>query len=178
MIHENKIWTIDNFLSKSECDELIILSENLGYVEAEVSLDSGSKMLKGVRNNYRLLYQDFNLAKLYWEKLKHYCPNEIENQMVVGLNEQFRFYKYELNQRFKKHRDGSFKRNEFEASKITFMIYLNDEFEGGETAFDDQIIKPLTGKALCFFHELKHEGCPVTNGVKYVLRSDIMFKVS
>ncbi len=176
MINENKIWTIDNFLSVKECEDLIILSENLGYVEAEVSLNSGSKMLKSIRNNYRLLYQDFNLANLLWEKLKYYCPKQIENQNVVGLNEQFRFYKYELNQRFKKHKDGSFKRNEFESSRITFMIYLNEDFEGGETSFDEQVIKPTTGKALCFFHELKHEGCALIKGVKYVLRSDIMYR--
>ena len=56
------------------------------------------------------------------------------------------------------------------------MIYLNEEFEGGETSFDDVTIRPKTGTALCFIHELKHEGCPVKNGIKYALRSDIIYK--
>lgn len=174
--HTDKIWVIENFLSQNECKELISMSESLGYEEAEVSLAEGSKMMKGIRNNYRLLYQDFELADKFWTKLKAFCPEKIEDSTAVGLNEQFRFYKYELNQRFKKHIDGRFKRNDQEESRITFMIYLNENFGGGETAFDGISVKPKTGSALCFIHELKHEGCPLIDGIKYVLRSDVMYR--
>ena len=174
--HSDKIWTIENFLSNAECEALISLSENLGYNEAEVSLSSGAKMMKGLRNNYRVLYNDHELALKLWEKLKAFCPNEIEDSISIGLNEQFRFYKYELDQRFKRHIDGRFKRNDTEESRITFMIYLNEDFEGGETKFDELVIKPKTGDALCFIHEIKHEGCPVKNGTKYALRSDVMYR--
>jgi prolyl 4-hydroxylase len=56
------------------------------------------------------------------------------------------------------------------------MIYLNDAFEGGETKFNKCSIEPATGKALIFRHELLHEGCPVITGIKYVLRTDIMYR--
>lgn len=174
--HTNIIWTIENFLSKNECEMLIQFSEKKGYSEADVSLESGAKMIKGIRNNYRLVHEDTELAQLLWQKLYSFCPQNIENMVCVGLNERFRFYKYELNQRFKRHIDGRFKRNENEESRITFMIYLNDDFEGGETTFDDVSIKPIQGNALCFIHEQKHEGSPVIDGVKYVLRSDVMYK--
>lgn len=174
--HTDTIWTIDNFLSKKECDNLIILSEQKGYEEATVSLTSGAKMMKGIRNNYRLIHLDINLANEYWERLAQFCPKEIDNNKVIGLNEQFRFYKYEPEQRFKRHIDGRFKRNELEESRITFMIYLNSDFEGGETKFNNITIKPKTGTALCFIHEQKHEGISVKNGEKYVLRSDIMYQ--
>jgi len=174
----SKIWLIENFLSQKECDDLILFSEQKGYEEATVSLKSGAKMMKGIRNNFRLIYEDQKLADKYWSFLKDYCPTKIENCESVGLNEQFRFYKYESNQRFKRHIDGRFVRNEKEESRITFMIYLNDDFLGGETAFDDVVIMPKTGAALCFIHEQKHEGCPVTAGTKYVLRSDVMYRRS
>ena len=148
----------------------------MGYVEAEVSLKEGAKMIKGIRNNYRLMYFDIEMADKFWERLKPYCPEKIEEVVAVGLNEQFRFYKYQLDQRFKKHVDGRFKRNDQEESRITFMIYLSDDFTGGETAFETLSIKPKTGAALCFIHELKHEGCQLTNGTKYVLRSDVMYR--
>jgi len=173
--HSDKIWTIENFLSPKECEDLIIFSEQADYQEAQVSFASGAKMAKGIRNNYRLMYQDIDLAADYWEKLKPFCPEKIEDRMTAGLNERFRFYKYEATQRFKKHKDGSFRRNENEESKITFLIYLNDDFKGGETAFEDIVIQPKTGSALCFIHELKHEGKPVIEGLKYVLRSDVMY---
>lgn len=174
--HSEKIWTIENFLTKDECDNLLIFSEQKGYEEAKVSLSSGAKMMKGLRNNYRLMYQDQNLADEYWNILKNYCPEKIEENEAVGLNEQFRFYKYESSQRFKRHIDGRFKRNEKEESRITFMIYLNDDFEGGETKFDNVTIVPQAGTALCFIHEQKHEGCPVTEGTKYVIRTDVMYR--
>jgi hypothetical protein len=33
-----------------------------------------------------------------------------------------------------------------------------------------------TGHALLFQHRLLHEGCPVRSGIKYVLRSDVMYR--
>ncbi len=195
--HTPKIWTIENFLSEEECQNLIIFSENKSYDEATVSLQSGAKMMKNIRNNERLIYEDEKLAQNYWQKLKDFCPifiNEIvkeetQNYQAVGLNPRFRFYKYESNQRFKKHIDGRVqleKEGKEYESRITFMIYLSDNFEGGQTTFDYKNeennllqkieIRPKTGTALCFVHEIKHEGKPVLKGTKYVLRSDIMYR--
>ncbi len=57
------------------------------------------------------------------------------------------------------------------------MIYLNDEFEGGETTFQSQTIKPKKGNALVFYHGMKHSGEEIKAGVKYVLRTDVMYKL-
>jgi hypothetical protein len=55
------------------------------------------------------------------------------------------------------------------------MMYLNDNFESGETTFRNLKIKPERGIALIFLHDLYHEGSQVTRGVKYVLRTDVMY---
>ncbi len=55
------------------------------------------------------------------------------------------------------------------------MIYLNDDFEGGTTAFDSFEVAPKTGDGLIFFQELEHAGLPIVSGRKYVLRTDIMY---
>ena len=57
------------------------------------------------------------------------------------------------------------------------MVYLNDDFAGGETEFVDlrRTIVPRTGSALLFQHMLLHAGETVTSGVKYVLRSDVLY---
>lgn len=52
---------------------------------------------------------------------------------------------------------------------LTFMIYLNGEFEGGETTFmngDNTIVTPETGMILAFNHTLFHEGSEVVSGKK------------
>jgi predicted 2-oxoglutarate/Fe(II)-dependent dioxygenase YbiX len=171
-----KIWIIEDFLSEKECEDLIFFSETRGFDEAEVSLSAGSKMMKGVRNNYRLIYEDKELAQNLWDKLAPFCPAQLDEAQALGLNERFRFYRYEEGQRFKRHIDGRFQRNDQEESRITFMIYLNDDFLGGETKFDDLSVQAKTGTALCFIHEQKHEGMPILSHVKYVLRSDVIYK--
>ncbi|MFT5646591.1 MAG: hypothetical protein ACI976_001273 [Aureispira sp.] len=41
------------------------------------------------------------------------------------------------------------------------MIYLNDDFLGEETKFDDLSVHLKTGTARCFIPEQKHEGMPI-----------------
>jgi len=63
------------------------------------------------------------------------------------------------------------------------MVYLNEEFTGGETKFyqDDRTLRvtvsPKRGMALVFAHFQLHEGAPVVDGRKYVLRTDVVYSV-
>ena len=99
---------------------------------------------------------------------------------VAGLNERFRFYRYDPGQRFAPHMDGCFQRANWEQSQFTFLVYLNDGFEGGATAFRESRaslpVTPERGKALVFYHRQLHEGLPVVRGRKYVLRTDVMYR--
>lgn len=173
----NHIFTIDEFWSPDECHQFILKSEQMGYEPAAIDTDKGQKVVVHVRNNNRVFYKDMELAIQLWEQVKPFAPKQIGNSSAIGLNELFRFYKYQPGQEFKKHRDQSFIRNSTEASYYTFMIYLNDNYSGGETTFNDLTIVPKTGTALIFLHELEHEGSAVTAGTKYVLRTDIMYRL-
>lgn len=170
------ILQIDGFLSEEECNVLISRSEETGYADALIQTDNGPKRVEEVRNNERLLFTDFELATSLWKIAKDYAPARLGNSVAVGLNELFRFYKYAPGQAFKKHRDQSFIRNESEASYYTLLIYLNDDYTGGETVFNLHEIQPQKGIALLFLHDLEHEGKCIHTGVKYVLRTDIMYR--
>lgn len=37
-------------------------------------------------------------------------------------------------------------------------------------------MRPETGKTLVFHHEVLREGAAVTQGVKYVMRTDVMYR--
>ena len=61
----------------------------------------------------------------------------------------------------------------------TLLMYLNDDFKGGETAFPHigLSIRPKRGKAILFWStdkyesihpEAKHQGMPVLEGQKYI----------
>jgi prolyl 4-hydroxylase len=169
----------DNFLTSEECDNLIAFSEKEGYAEALIRARGvGEVMNKDVRDNDRVIWDNQEMADYLYEKVKDLIPKEIDGWKPIGLNERFRFYRYKDGQRFKPHVDGSFKRSESELSFITLLIYLNDDFEGGTTyliTLNENII-PKKGSILLFDHKILHSGVSVTTGVKYVIRTDIMYK--
>ena len=77
-------------------------------------------------------------------------------------------------------------------SRLTLLLYLDESFEGGETAFWRPVVpgtrvgesvgvRAGAGSALCFCHgdhpsSPLHEGSAVRSGVKHVLRTDVMYE--
>jgi len=115
----------------------------------------------------------------------------------LGLNECWRLCRYRPGGHFGPHFDGYFIRNSNQRSMKTFMLYLNSDFEGGTTnflantqgLFKDESgifcaqaenilhkIKPEPGMALVFNHMILHEGERVQSGLKYIMRSDILYE--
>lgn len=175
--HSGHISEVENFWTAAKCDEFIYKSEKLGYEPAMVQTESGQKLVESVRNNQRILFSNDELAETVWNDVKDYVNPKLGNSKAIGLNEMFRFYKYEPNQEFKRHRDQSYIRNEYESSFYTLLIYLNDNFVGGETSFGHLRVRPKKGSCLIFFHDLEHEGTKLEQGKKYILRTDIMYRL-
>lgn len=175
----NGIWVFTNLFTAEKCREWIELCEAQGFDEAPINVGLGKTQIrKDIRNNTRVIIDDEILAFEIWQAVREHLPKVLNGRVALGLNERFRFYRYEPGQKFAFHMDGYFRRENGEQSMLTFMIYLNEDFEGGETTFmngDGTIIKPETGMILVFNHTLFHEGSEVTSGKKYVLRSDVMF---
>jgi len=115
----------------------------------------------------------------------------------VGLNPCWRICKYVPGGHFGPHFDGPYVRNLDERSLKTLNIYLNGGFEGGTTNFvkesqslhpdenghfcaEEQNILhrvvPAAGMALVFNHHILHEGEELKSDVKYLMRSDVMFR--
>ena len=172
----DKIFTVSDFLTAQECDSHILRAEAIGFEEATVTTQLGPRMRKDIRNNTRVILDDETLASELWTRIADYVPLPGQSWRACGLNERLRYYRYDIGQRFQWHVDGSFERGPSEQSFVTFMVYLNDGFEGGETSFVDLEIVPKKGLALLFFHDLRHKGQPVLRGRKYVLRTDVMYR--
>ena len=93
--------------------------------------------------------------------------------------------------KFESHFDGVFvrrgkfwKEKEGEFSQLTFLMYLNEDYEGCETVLYPEYSEhkrrftnvPHTGLVLIHSHKILHEAAPLIRGRKYVIRTDIIFK--
>merc|ERR1712039_737776 len=130
------------------------------------------------------------------------CPKDLRvgygykgNWHPIGLNECLRFCRYNPGGFFRKHCDASFRRLEDEISLFTCMFYLNGDIAGGSTRFlqvdpelsrenefklatDSEVlasVAPEPGLCILFFQPgLMHEGKDLHDGIKYILRTDMM----
>lgn len=168
-----------NIFQPAECEALVSLAETLGFEPAKIdgvlNGPAGFKTEDG-RDNARSATEDETISALIWERVQSTIP-PLDGWQASGINERLRFYRYEPGQSFAFHQDGFYQRGSDERSFLTLLLYLNGEFEGGETAFrdPDELFTPQTGSALIFPHDRWHEGRPVLSGTKYVLRTDVLF---
>lgn len=172
------IFTINDFLLPHECARFIAQSEEIGFSEAVISTDDGDRIMKDARNNDRIIHDNADLAGELFRRALPHLPADIDGWRPCGLNERFRFYRYTSEQFFKWHQDGTFRRSEQEESFLTFIIYLNDGYAGGATEFGWEKIEPKAGTVLVFPHRLRHQGAKIVSGIKYVLRTDVMYNCS
>lgn len=184
------IKTFNAVFTAEECQQFIDVSEQKGYEAATITLGRNHFELRTeVRNNDRVIYDDAQLAEQLFARLRDLLPAQLHGWNLVGLNERFRFYRYQSGQTFKPHWDGSYERSDWESSKLSLLIYLSADFVGGETIFYQDVgmrkacfetrqavVVPQQGQVLFFEHQQLHEGAPVTSGIKYVLRTDVMYK--
>ena len=182
-------WLLKNTLAEDECKAIIQLTESLGYEDAE----SYCFMYRN-RMNDRIMSDDPQLADFLWDRVKEFVPEEINAfgrlWKASKLNTRFRICRYrgELSHHFGPHCDGIYPESNNRMSILTCMFYLNDssEFEGGLTNFFKHrtnvvslSVAPSPGLCLIFHqNEVEHcyhEGTRVLKGLKYILRTDIMF---
>jgi predicted 2-oxoglutarate/Fe(II)-dependent dioxygenase YbiX len=169
------VFTISDFLSDSECDDLITLAERQQFSSAGVRTAAGEKAMPMIRNNERTMIVHPQWVQMLWQRLNNQPLPSFDGQNPCGLPRELRFYKYSAGQRFKMHKDGPWMEDGLR-SRLTMLVYLNEGFEGGQTQFKEFAVTPVRGEALLFVHETWHEGAAVTSGVKYVLRSDVMYR--
>jgi len=171
---------VPSFFSPVQCRQIIEVAEEQGFVQ---------------QRRHRLLdiqwtdLVDGVFAKHVWERcgLAEFLSSlTVDGMVPCGLNDVIRIQKYVEGSVFGRHTDQCIERSGDRASKYSLRVFLNgrDEFEGGLSAFhvpfrsDPVVFAPETGLALLYpqgQHCTVQEEQQVLEGVKYVLRADILF---
>ena len=191
-----------NVLSRNECEQVIELTESLGYLpDAAVSLP------RSVRHNDSLTWVTDDLTTdIIWQRCEPMMADEQgihHGKQALGLNGRFRFYRYQAGDYFSPHTDGAWPgskvidrqlvTNAFSDrwSQLTFLLFLSDAYEGGRTQFylpsnkpdEPTVVSVQTpvGGVLCFPHGVHplhclHSSEVIVSGSKYIIRSDVLFE--
>lgn len=155
---------LDDILTKDECD---IIIEKLNYNKMTL-------VHVGIGNYFRFEDQDSDIANKLWTRIKNHLPLEYEGFVPMFINSKIRYSKYEPGMKLGKHMDGRYMNNDL-INLFTLNIFLNDQFEGGETAFTEgTIVKPKIGRGSLFDGRLEHQGNIVQGNCKYLIRTDVM----
>lgn len=201
---------LKDVLSPSECEAIIAAGESLGFKPDAPITEEGEESSILAHNFYWITDPAFT-AKL-WSRVAPFVPTEVAGKKVRGLNRRFRVYRYVPGAEYRAHIDGAWPPSGIteegkyvydsspptakQSSLFTFLVYLNDEFEAGETTFflpsaregsmNAYSVKPVQGSVAMFPHgetegSLLHEGTGVKReGVptaKYVIRTDVLYDV-
>lgn len=169
---ERLLWFVDDIYSAAECAELIALIER-----SSPTLATNNPIY---RDQDRVVRDDVQIANQLFLRLRPHLPERMGDLRLSRLNERLRFYRYRPGQRFEPHMDHWYRPSDHEITLHIVLAYFNDDFEGGETAFQEQleeVIAPKRGRVALFQHKLRHEGRPVIRGTKYAMRSDVIYEM-
>lgn len=180
-----RIRRIDGFASVPECNWVIGAAR--GHLAAATVFDHATGMLieDPVRNN-RATSLSFSRMDVVTEMLRTRIASAV--RVPVRAFEPTQILCYEVGQEFAPHVDFLNPAVASYAEQLarqgqriaTFLVYLNQDFEGGETAFPaiDLKIRARTGDAIFWANldqdhtpdpQTLHAGLPPTSGEKWVL---------
>jgi hypothetical protein len=208
--HIPSAFVLTDVLSTAECARIVRAAESVGYLpDRPISASAASKASVLAHNLVWLV--DSMTDKIIFDRVRKHLPAALDGHELRGINRRWRLYRYsEPGQAYRCHIDGGWtgsgtSRDAFpdageylpdaygdRSSRLTFLIYLNEGFEGGETTYflpapgreatlEARRVAPRAGNVMVFPHSctrgnLLHEGSSVTRGVKYIARTEVLFE--
>ena len=118
-------------------------------------------------------FYNSNLNRVYeYEGSYPITLNQNELELVHNIKENFNISHELSKSEIVKRECGSFMGDHFDdGDKFAFILYLNDDYSGGETIIENEtIIKPKTGRILLFTNgNIMHRVNKVLSGTRFVI---------
>eukprot|EP00164_Ancoracysta_twista_P005161 GFYU01007039.1.p1 GENE.GFYU01007039.1~~GFYU01007039.1.p1 ORF type:complete len:483 (+),score=110.42 GFYU01007039.1:98-1546(+) len=196
-------FVMTNVFTQEECKNFLRATESIGYAPDEpLAGQPGDSILA----HAVVWVVDKHLDEIVFNRVKSLLPSSIQSKQLRGINRRWRFYRYVPGRYYRPHIDGAWPQSAIDdnsgayiydashgtqLSKLTFLIYFNDDFDGGWTTYYTSAqdegylnawpVKPRSGCVVCFPHgdaegALLHEGSPVLERCKYVVRTEVLYE--
>jgi len=156
---QQQIWIKDNFINNKLCAELIKFFEtyynDLGAQFSDRKLLNFSHIIDQLSNDNPK--QDIDHIKYLQTKL----------DQNIGVIDPSAFINY--SHIVRRDKDSfQLSHTDFDYHSWTSILYLNEDFIGGETCIENEIISPQSGTLITFKGNcLEHQVLPVTSGRRY-----------
>jgi prolyl 4-hydroxylase len=163
------IWITTSLLSLDECTSIIEAAEANRFNVAHMYEEFG-------RHNHETFLESSDAAERLMSRLDTDVSQESSiNFRVKAIGKSLECYRYDKGEFIAPHTDAAVEIQPNIWSEFTLVLYLNEDFEGGETAFPSLGLKirPRRGEAVLFMQSLPHEGAIVIRGRKYILRTGV-----
>lgn len=180
---------VHGVLDEPECAAVLARVNAKKFTPALLNVGNGGQQLQPfTRDGFRAVVDSDEMAVYLFELLQAYVPERREGLDgevvdVVGLNNRCRILCYTPGQVFEQHVDGCYRHPSGKCSRVTVQLYLHDvpAESGGATTFifDDGSTlpcQPRAGSVLLFSQDLLHEGSLLRSGLKYTLRTEVMYE--
>ena len=179
-----------HFLSRKECAKIIELARGTGRLKQAETLDTTTENLSAYNPKSRTsktVFIEDSIDALVGQVGEAAARL---TRMPLHHQEMLQVAMYERGGKFAEHYDACDAEpevcerfNRGSSNRLaTLLIYLNDDYEGGETVFTrlepNLHVKPKTGKAILFYDttpdddqiikESMHRGSEVTSGEKWI----------
>jgi len=187
--NREKIYEFDNLLSKSECNQIIKMAKPTIKKSTVLNIESTHP---GRTSSHTFIKSNNDLLKKIDKIVYSYLKIPIDHY------EELQVVNYKAKQKYDPHYDACDKKEQICKDDIkrlgslryaTFIIYLNDDFSGGETIFpkhNNRKVSPKTGKVVLFFnlndnntdirYNSFHGGLPPNVGEKWMCNKWIRLK--
>ena len=192
---------IEDFLTPSECDQLIVAAHDKGLEQSQVGMHESS-LDESIRKSKQTWFKPHehpvaNLIRVKVQDLVRtdHRVSECFRQINEYHYEDIQVVRYGVHGKYDPHHDSTECGDDVGLAcgpnqRVgTVLIYLNDNFKGGYTRFPklDYSVKPKRGKAVFFwvsdatgntqytYDETLHGGDPVLQGEKYIATQWIRF---
>lgn len=235
VLRQGPAFVVDHVVDEEICDHIINLCDhdlgfgvyNIGknnHGAMQIVVDEKTAEKLGQALSHHINVEDVESRRIEMMRNTGSLNDQEEVRLIyAGINRRWRVYRYEPGgeETFAPHIDAGFPPSALSddntellwdssdgqdiVARLTVLLYLNDDFVGGETNFyqpsgesgsDSKspsliaAIRPKAGSVLVFPQAVgeeavsyarmnwpTHEGAPVTSGQrpKYVIRSDILF---
>jgi len=173
--HNRFVIELEGLVDHDMCDLLVENVENSDAFKNNTEEKSKVRHNRSiVLSNYEELAETDELTNElfglgHYHHDKHCIFSKFLNSYYSRLSCDYFYRYYDSNDYYDWHVD----KDEFNEYVFSYILYLNDDFEGGDTIFlaDQLRVKPKKGSMLCFPCDFSyiHKSTPIKSGKKKII---------